>query len=56
MKDSLTRPEEYDELAREIRNLLKENQRFLERVRDEDFEPDGEEIESGDSMEDFEEL
>jgi len=56
MKDSLTGPEEYEELAREIRNLLKENRRFLERVREEDFEPEEEETGSEDSMEDFEEL
>lgn len=48
-------PEEYDELAKEIRNLLKQNQRFLQRVMEEDFEPEeGEEGEA--STEDFEEL
>jgi len=55
MKASPTGPEEFEELTREIRSLLKENQRFLERVLEEDFEPE-EEPGSGDSMEDFEEL
>jgi hypothetical protein len=49
-------PEEFDELTREIRNLIKENQRFLERVREEDFEPEEGEEESEGPMEDFEEL
>lgn len=49
-------PEEFDELTREIRHLIKENQRFLERVRDEDFEPEEGEEEPDGSIEDFEEL
>jgi hypothetical protein len=49
-------PEEFEQLTREIRNLIKENKRFLERVREEDFEPEEGEAESEDSTEDFEEL
>lgn len=49
-------PDEYEQLAREIRNLIKENKKFLERVRQEDFEPEGGENEQEDSPEDFEEL
>ncbi len=49
-------PEEYDELAKNIRNLLKENKRFLERVMTEDFEPEESEGEGEASTEDFEEL
>ena len=49
-------PEEYDELAKEIRNLLKQNQRFLQRVMDEDFEPEEGEEEAETAPEDFEEL
>ena len=49
-------PEEYDELAKNIRNLLKENKRFLERVMAEDFEPEEGEEETETSPEDFEEL
>lgn len=49
-------PEEYDELAKNIRNLLKENKRFLERVMAEDFEPEENEEETEASPEDFEEL
>lgn len=49
-------PDEFDELTREIRSLLRENQRFLERVREEDFEPEEGEEETEESLEDFEEL
>jgi hypothetical protein len=56
MKSMSNGPEEFDELTREIRNLIKENQRFLERVREEDFEPEEGEEESEESTEDFEEL
>lgn len=31
---------ELDELAREIRKVIDTNRKFLERVMDEDFEPD----------------
>jgi hypothetical protein len=31
---------ELDELAREIRKVIADNQKFLERVLDEDFEPE----------------
>jgi hypothetical protein len=56
MKDKPEGPAEFKELAEEIRNLLKDNRRFLDRVMEEDFEPEDEENGSGDSMEDFEEL
>lgn len=49
-------PDEFDELTREIRYLIKDNKRFLERVREEDFEPEEGEEETEESMEDFEEL
>jgi len=49
-------PEEYDELTKEIRNLLKQNQRFLQRVMEEDFEPEDGEEEAESPPEDFEEL
>jgi hypothetical protein len=53
----MTDPDEFEQLAKEIRSLIKENKRFLERVREEDFEPDYEEEEEyEDSPEDFEEL
>ncbi len=48
-------PEEFEELAKEIRDLLKENEKFLKRVLEEDFEPE-ETDEDEDSSEDFEEL
>lgn len=51
-----TDPEEFEQLAREIRSLIKENKRFLERVREEDFEPEDGEDDCEDSAEDFEEL
>jgi hypothetical protein len=51
-----TDPDEFEQLAREIRSLIKENKRFLERVREEDFEPENGENEYEDSPEDFEEL
>jgi hypothetical protein len=47
--------DEFEDLTREIRNLLKENERFLKRVLEEDFEPE-EEVETEDTTEDFEEL
>lgn len=56
MKDKPEAPAEFQELAHEIRNLLKDNRRFLERVMEEDFEPEDGEADSGDSPEDFEEL
>jgi hypothetical protein len=56
MKSMPNEPDEFDELTREIRHLIKENQRFLERVREEDFEPEEGEEEPEGSMEDFEEL
>ncbi|HOP39918.1 MAG TPA: hypothetical protein PLI53_02635 [Geobacteraceae bacterium] len=49
-------PDEYEQLAKEIQNLIKENKKFLERVRQEDFEPECGEDEQEDSPEDFEEL
>lgn len=51
-----TDPDEFEQLAREIRSLIKENKRFLERVREEDFEPEDGEEDCEDSVEDFEEL
>ncbi len=48
-------PEEFEELTKEIRNLLKENEKFLKRVLEEDFEPE-EPVEAEESNEDFEEL
>lgn len=50
------KPEEFEELARDIRNLIRDNKRFLDRVMEEDFEPEADEIEAEDSVEDFEEL
>lgn len=49
-------PDEFEQLAREIQSLIKENKKFLERVRQEDFEPESGEDEQEDSPEDFEEL
>lgn len=49
-------PDEFEQLAREIQSLIKENKKFLERVRQEDFEPEIGEDEQEDSPEDFEEL
>ena len=49
-------PEEFEELARDIRNLIRDNKRFLDRVMEEDFEPEADETDSEDSLEDFEEL
>ncbi len=49
---------ELEELALNIRKLVNDNKKFLEKVMDEDFEPE-EETEEGieeDSAEDFEEL
>jgi hypothetical protein len=51
-----TDPDEFEQLAREIRSLIKENKRFLERVQAEDFEPENGDDEYEDSPEDFEEL
>lgn len=49
-------PDDFEQLAREIQSLIKENKRFLERVRQEDFEPENGEAEDEDSPENFEEL
>jgi hypothetical protein len=51
-----TDPDDFEQLAREIRSLIKDNKRFLERVREEDFEPENGEDEFEDLSEDFEEL
>ncbi len=45
---------ELEELARDVRKIVQDNKKFLEKVLDEDFEPD-EEIEE-ESAEEFEEL
>lgn len=50
MKDQ----KELEELARNISNLIQDNRKFLEKVLDEDFEPEEESEE--DTTEDFEEL
>lgn len=44
--------DEFDELSKEIRKIITENEKFLSRVMDEDFEPEVEEEEG----EDVEEL
>ncbi|MDD3294277.1 MAG: hypothetical protein PHG20_06280 [Geobacteraceae bacterium] len=49
-------PEEFDELTSEIRKLIRENKRFLERIKEEEFEPEEGEEENGESIEDFEVL
>jgi hypothetical protein len=51
-----TGPEELADLAREIRNLIKDNKRFLERIRSEDFAPEEGEEPAEELVEDFEEL
>jgi hypothetical protein len=51
-----TEPDEFEQLAKEIQSLIKENKRFLERVREEDFEPESGEDDYEDVPEDFEEL
>ena len=43
--------DEFDELSKEIRKIITENEKFLARVMDEDFEPEEEEEE----LEDVEE-
>jgi hypothetical protein len=51
---SMTDQQELEELARSINNLIQDNRKFLEKVLDEEFEPE-EECEE-DTAEDFEEL
>jgi len=51
---SITDQQELEELARNINNLIQDNRKFLEKVLDEDFEPEEECDE--DTTEDFEEL
>lgn len=55
MKETTNSPDEFQELAREIRELIRENRRFLEKVMEEDFEPEEEEAPEN-PMEEFEEL
>ena len=45
---------ELEELAQNIRKIVQDNRKFLEKVMDEDFEPDEEKEE--DFSQDFEEL
>jgi hypothetical protein len=45
---------ELEELAQNIRKIVRDNRKFLEKVMDEDFEPDEEKEE--DFPQDFEEL
>jgi hypothetical protein len=40
-----------DELAREIRKVISGNKRFLDKVMDEDFEPDADEVSEEDEEE-----
>jgi hypothetical protein len=43
---------ELDELSREIRKIISENKKFLDRIMDEEFEPDEEsEEEAGNIVE-----
>ncbi len=49
-------PEELAELAREIQTLIKENKRFLERIRSEEFMPEEGEEDDVTAAADFEEL
>ena len=44
--------EEFDELSKEIRKIITENEKFLARVLDEDFEPEEEE-EDGEVVEEL---
>jgi hypothetical protein len=46
---------ELEELARDIRKIVQDNKKFLEKVMDEDFEPE-EKIDDETSEEEFEEL
>ena len=39
----MTDPAELEELSREIRKVIEENNKFLDRIMDEEFEPDDEE-------------
>ncbi len=58
MDVSVMELDELEELAQNIRKLVNDNKKFLDKVMDEDFEPE-EEIETGkeeDTAEDFEEL
>ena len=51
---SITDQQELEELARSINNLIQDNRKFLEKVLDEDFDPEEEGEEE--TVEDFEEL
>jgi len=44
--------DEFDELSKEIRKIITENEEFLARVLDEDFEPE-EEDEDGEVVEEL---
>jgi hypothetical protein len=52
----VTEPENLDELARNIRNQIRDNRKFLERVMEEDFETEECDAECEESGEEFEEL
>jgi hypothetical protein len=51
---SITDQQELEELARSINDLIQDNRKFLEKVLDEDFEPD--EAVEEEAEETFEEL
>jgi len=42
---------ELDELSREIRKIISDNKKFLDRVMDDEFEPDGDESMEADEEE-----
>ena len=42
----MTDAAELEELSREIRKVIEENNKFLDRIMDEEFEPDDEEEEA----------
>ncbi len=39
----MTAPDEMDELSKEIKKIISDNKKFLDRIMDEDFEPEDEE-------------
>ena len=46
----MTDAAELEELSREIRKVIAENNKFLDRIMDEEFEPDDEEEEEGPTL------
>ncbi len=48
-----TEKNELDDLSRQVKKLIEENKKFLDRVMDDEFEPEGDDEESAEVVEEL---